>query len=139
MAKKAAWGKKKIAPRSGTKPAKRARTNIQVKRAYDPPGSDDGLRILIDRLWPRGLSKNALKLDAWVKHLSPSNALRQWYQHDPEKFAEFRRRYVAELKSESDALDELRNTVRGRTVTLLTATKELDLSHATVMRELLDQ
>jgi uncharacterized protein YeaO (DUF488 family) len=139
MAKKAARGKKKIAPRSGTKSAKRARTNIRVKRAYDPPGSDDGLRILIDRLWPRGLSKNALKLDAWVKHLSPSNALRQWYQHDPEKFAEFRRRYVEELKSESGALDELRETVRGRTVTLLTATKELDLSHGTVMRELLDQ
>ncbi len=84
------------------------------------------------------MSKNTLKLDAWVKHLSPSNALRKWYGHDPEKFAEFRRRYIAELKSEGEALDELRDTVRGRTVTLLTATKELDLSHATVLRELLD-
>jgi len=121
------------------KPAKRrrAKTDIRVKRAYDPPGSDDGLRILIDRLWPRGLTKSALKLDAWVKHLSPSNALRKWYGHDPEKFAEFRRRYVDELKSQGEALGELRETVRGRTITLLTATKEIDLSHATVLRELL--
>ena len=124
--------KKRSAKRS------RAKAAIWVKRAYDPPGSDDGLRILIDRLWPRGITKNALKLDAWVKHLSPSNALRKWYQHDPEKFAEFRRRYIAELKSQAEGLDELRQTVRGRTVTLLTATKELDLSHATVLRELLD-
>ena len=131
MAKKAAR-KKKAAKRS------RAKADIRIKRAYESPGSDDGLRILIDRLWPRGLTKSALKLDAWVKHLSPSNELRKWYQHDPEKFAEFRRRYIAELESESEALGELRETVRGRTVTLLTATKELDLSHATVLRELLD-
>jgi uncharacterized protein YeaO (DUF488 family) len=130
-AKKAAR-KRKIAKRS------RAKTNIRVKRAYEPPGSDDGLRILIDRLWPRGITKSALKLDAWVKHLAPSNELRKWYRHDPEKFAEFRRRYVAELKSQGEALDELRKTVRAHTVTLLTATRELDLSHATVLRELLD-
>ena len=88
-------------------------------------------------MWPRGLTKSKLKLDAWPKQLSPSNELRKWYQHDPEKFAEFRRRYIAELKSQGEALDELRETVRGHTVTLLTATKELDLSHATVLRELL--
>ena len=130
-AKKAA--KRKTAKRS------RAKADIGIKRVYDPPSSDDGLRILIDRLWPRGLTKTALRLDAWVKHLSPSNGLRKWYQHDPEKFAEFRRRYIAELESESEALSELREMVRGRTVTLLTATKELDLSHATVLRELLNQ
>ena len=132
MAKRAAR-KKKAAKRS------RAKADIRIKRAYESPGSDDGLRILIDRLWPRGLTKAALKLDAWVKHLSPSNGLRKWYQHDPEKFAEFRRRYIAELESESEALSELRETMRERTVTLLTATKELDLSHATVLRELLNQ
>jgi len=128
---------KKVAKRRTAKRS-RAKTDIRVKRAYEPPGSDDGLRILIDRLWPRGVTKSALKLDAWIKHLSPSNELRKWYQHDPEKFAEFRRRYVAELKSQGEALDELRETVRGHTVTLLTATKKLDLSHATVLRELLD-
>jgi uncharacterized protein YeaO (DUF488 family) len=129
MAKKAA--KKKSEKRA------RAKTDIRVKRAYEPPSSDDGLRILIDRLWPRGLSKSALRLDAWVRHLSPSNALRKWYRHDPAKFAEFRRRYITELDSQREGLDELRGTVKGRTVTLLTATKELELSHATVLRELL--
>jgi uncharacterized protein YeaO (DUF488 family) len=121
------------------KPAKGAgaKTSIRVKRAYEPPSKEDGLRILIDRLWPRGLSKTTLKLDAWVKHLAPSNALRQWYKHDLEKFDEFHRRYLAELKAQGEAFDELRKTVKGRTITLLTATKELDLSHATVLRELL--
>jgi uncharacterized protein YeaO (DUF488 family) len=117
--------------------SRRASTLIRIKRAYDPPGADDGLRILIDRLWPRGLTKSKLKLDAWPKHLSPSNDLRKWYQHDPEKFAEFRKRYVAELKAEAEGLDELRAVIKGQTVTLLTATKELDLSHATVLRDLL--
>jgi uncharacterized protein YeaO (DUF488 family) len=129
MAKKPA--KRKVAKRAG------AKTSIQVKRAYEPPRKDDGLRILIDRLWPRGLSKTALKLDAWIKHLAPSNALRQWYKHDPNKFAEFRRRYLSELKAQEGALDELSKTVKGRAITLLTATKELELSHATVLRELL--
>jgi uncharacterized protein YeaO (DUF488 family) len=123
--------KKKSVKRAG------AKTSIRVKRAYEPPGKDDGLRILIDRLWPRGLSKTTLELDVWVKHLAPSNALRRWYKHDPEKFAEFRRRYLAELEAQSEALDELRKTVRGCAITLLTATKELALSHATVLSELL--
>src|ERR1044072_8777286 len=117
--------------------AKGADTDIRIKRAYDAPEAGDGLRILIDRLWPRGMPKAKLKLDSWAKHLSPSNALRKWYQHDPEKFAEFRKRYEAELRAEGEGLDELRAAVRGRTVTLLTATKEVDLSHATVLRDLL--
>jgi uncharacterized protein YeaO (DUF488 family) len=125
---------KKVAKKKAARP----KAAIRIKRAYDPPRADDGLRILIDRLWPRGLAKSKLKLDAWPKHLSPSNALRKWYQHDPEKFAEFRKRYVAELKAQGEGLDELRAAVKGRTVTLLTATKEIDLSHATVLRELLD-
>jgi uncharacterized protein YeaO (DUF488 family) len=119
------------------KSARRRKADIRIRRAYDEPGSDDGLRILIDRLWPRGLSKSRLELDAWVKHLSPSNELRKWYRHDPKKFAEFRKRYSAELKAQGEGLAELRAAVKGRTVTLLTATKELELSHATVLRELL--
>jgi len=110
---------------------------IGIKRAYDPPEESDGLRVLIDRLWPRGIAKAKLKLDAWVKHLAPSNALRKWYQHDPEKFTEFRKRYRAELATQREGVAELRATVKGRTVTLLTATKELDLSHAVVLRALL--
>ena len=134
-------------PKAAKKPASEANATktsvrktsapIRIKRVYDPPSASDGLRILIDRLWPRGLAKSKLKLDAWPKHLSPSNSLRKWYQHDPEKFAEFRKRYVAELKAQAEGLDELRAAVKGRTVTLLTATKELDLSHATVLRDLL--
>ena len=136
MVKKAAKrAKLKAAPRK--KAAARKRTVITIKRAYDPPGPDDGLRILIDRLWPRGMPKAKLRLDSWAKHLSPSNALRKWYQHDPEKFAEFRKRYTAELKQEGEGLDELRAAVKGHTVTLLTATKEIELSHATVLRDLL--
>jgi uncharacterized protein YeaO (DUF488 family) len=127
------------ARRAAKKPTARGKSSatIRIRRAYDAPGGDDGLRILIDRLWPRGMSKSRLKLDAWVRHLAPSNALRKWYRHDPEKFTEFRKRYVAELKQQGEGLAELRATVKGRTVTLLTATKELDLSHATVLSELL--
>ena len=129
-----------MAKKTTKKKAKRAstKTSIRIKRAYEPPGKDDGLRILIDRLWPRGMPKARLRLDSWAKHLSPSNALRKWYQHDPEKFAEFRKRYVAELKAQGEGLGELRAVVKGQTVTLLTATKEIDLSHATVLRDLLD-
>ena len=131
---------KKVAKAKAARPkAVRRKTSasIRIKRVYDPPDADDGLRILIDRLWPRGLAKSKLKLDAWPKHLSPSSGLRKWYQHDPEKFAEFRKRYVAELKAQGEGLDELRAAIKGETVTLLTATKELDLSHATVLRDLL--
>ena len=137
-AKKAAARKKAAKPRkpAAKKPSARSAA-IRIKRAYDAPENGDGLRILIDRLWPRGLSKSRLKIDAWVKHLAPSNELRKWYQHDPKKFAAFRRRYVAELEGQGEELADLRNAVAGRTVTLLTATKELDLSHATVLRELL--
>ena len=125
------------ARKTAAKKKRAAKAAIHIKRAYDDPSSGDGLRILIDRLWPRGLAKSKLKLDAWVKHLSPSNELRKWYRHDPEKFSEFRKRYVAELKAQGEGLDELRASVKGQTVTLLTATKELDLSHATVLRQLL--
>ncbi len=99
-AKSATEAKKKVAKKKATRKAgkkkpSRKQTVIHIKRAYDPPEAGDGLRILIDRLWPRGVSKDTLKLDAWVKHLAPSNELRRWYQHDPAKFAEFRRRYTA--------------------------------------------
>ena len=120
-------------------PARRARqsASIAIKRVYDARSASDGLRILVDRLWPRGLSKAALKLDAWPKELAPSNELRKWYGHDPKLFAEFRRRYRAELADHKDELAALRVTIKGRAATLLTATRELDLSHAVVLREVL--
>ena len=97
------------------------------------------MRILIDRLWPRGLSKAELKLDAWPRALSPSNELRKWYDHDPKLFAEFRRRYRKELAGQKEALGELRAMIKGRKATLLTATRELDLSHGIVLREVLEK
>ena len=110
---------------------------IHIKRVYDSPQQSDGVRILIDRLWPRGLSKDRAKLDAWVKQLAPSDELRRWYGHDPRRFAEFHRRYLGELAAQDEALAELRARARGNSLTLLTATRELDLSHAQVLREVL--
>jgi uncharacterized protein YeaO (DUF488 family) len=128
--------KKRGAP---TKRRQRTSTPIAIKRVYDEPDRDDGIRILVDRLWPRGLSKASLKFDAWPRELAPSNALRKWYSHDPQLFAEFRRRYRTELAAQADALTALRAMIRGHAATLLTATRELDLSHAVVLREALQE
>jgi uncharacterized protein YeaO (DUF488 family) len=127
--------RRKAKARANTKA--RTATLIGIKRVYDPLEASDGMRILIDRLWPRGVAKDKLALDLWTKELAPSNELRRWYGHNPERFAEFRRRYLAELEAAHAQLAELCAAVRGRTATLLTATRELDLSHATVLRELL--
>jgi uncharacterized protein YeaO (DUF488 family) len=116
---------------------KRRAASIAIKRAYDKPSSQDGMRILIDRLWPRGLSKAKLKINAWPRELTPSTDLRKWYGHEPARFAEFRRRYRAELAEHAKELAALRGTVKGRAATLITATREVDLSHAAVMREML--
>src|SRR5271170_1302260 len=110
---------------------------IAIKRVYEPASAKDGMRILVDRLWPRGMSKAKLKYDIWTRELAPSNELRKWYNHDPKRFAEFRRRYRKELAPHRDELAALSAKLKGRTVTLLTATREVDLSHATVLREIL--
>jgi uncharacterized protein YeaO (DUF488 family) len=110
-----------------------------VRRVYDPPTPEDGARVLVDRLWPRGLSKDAASLAEWAKDASPSTELRKWYAHDPAKFDEFRSRYLHELDEPNAraALDRLRALADDGPVTLLTATTELSLSHATVLAELL--
>jgi len=112
-------------------------SRIAIKRAYDKPAAADGVRILVDRLWPRGVSKAALKLDVWPRLLTPSTALRKWYGHEPARFAEFGRRYRAELAAHKEELSALRALVKGRAATLITATREIDLSHAVVLREIL--
>jgi len=117
--------------------SKRRASSIAIKRAYDRPSPQDGLRILIDRLWPRGLSKAKLKIDAWPRELTPSTDLRKWYGHERGRFSEFRRRYRAELAEHAKELAALCATVKGRAATLITATREVDLSHAAVMREML--
>jgi uncharacterized protein YeaO (DUF488 family) len=113
--------------------------DIRVRRVYEEPSAQDGARVLVDRVWPRGLRKDALRLDEWAKDVAPSTELRTWYQHDPAKFDEFRRRYAAELDQPGarEGLARLRALAAERPVTLLTATKELDLSQAAVLAGLL--
>ncbi len=116
-------------------------TDIRVRRVYDEPSPADGARVLVDRVWPRGLRKDSARLDEWAKDIAPSTGLRTWYHHDPAKFDEFRRRYAAELEQPGprEALGRLRDLAAGRQVTLLTATKDLDLSQAAVLAGLLQE
>ncbi|MEU9591484.1 DUF488 domain-containing protein [Streptomyces sp. NPDC048193] len=110
------------------------------RRVYEEPSPQDGKRVLVDRLWPRGVSKEAAHLDTWLKDVAPSTGLRRWYHHDPERFAEFRRRYVAELDDPEhrQAVQELRGLAAHGTVTLLTATKDADRSEAAVLAQWLN-
>lgn len=110
---------------------------VQVRRAYDPPARDDGARVLVDRLWPRGLSEERAALDIWCKQVAPSSELRTWYGHDPERFDEFVRRYDAELAEpeRAAALDHLRGLARRGTLTLLTAARRSDISEAAVLQD----
>jgi len=110
---------------------------VRVRQVYDDPSPDDGARVLVDRLWPRGLAKDAAAVDEWAKDVAPSTALRRWYGHDPEKFAEFRRRYQAELTETgpAEALGRLWRLARHAPVTLLTATKDIERSQAAVLAE----
>lgn len=112
---------------------------VEVRRIYDDPAPTDGTRVLVDRLWPRGMSKERAEIDEWCKDVAPSPELRKWYSHDPEKFTEFRRRYRAELAEppRADALDHLRHLARKGRLTLLTAAKRDDISEATVLQALL--
>ena len=112
---------------------------IRVRRAYEPPSRGDGSRVLVDRIWPRGLSKDRAKIDEWCKQVAPSTELRKWFAHDPDRFDEFTRRYRAELEQPepSRALDHLRALARKGTVTLLTATKQPEMSQAAVLAGLL--
>jgi uncharacterized protein YeaO (DUF488 family) len=114
-------------------------SNVRVRRVYDEPAPDDGARVLVDRIWPRGLRKDAAHLDYWAKDVAPSTQLRTWYGHDPGRFPEFRRRYAAELAQpeEHAALDQLRELAAAGPVTLLTATRDTDISQAAVLAGLL--
>ncbi|WP_411112259.1 DUF488 domain-containing protein [Streptomyces sp. c-19] len=119
-----------------------ARTpDIRVRRVYDTPSPDDGVRVLVDRLWPRGLAKTDARIDEWPKALTPSTELRRWYHGPDGEYEEFRRRYEAELAAPeaAAALDRLRDLAREDTVTLLTATKDPALSHTSVLLHELDR
>ncbi|SRR5581483_2625409 len=109
---------------------------FRIKRVYEPAEPADGARVLVDRLWPRGLRKADAHLTAWMKDVAPSPRLRQWFGHDPERFAEFRRRYQAEL-AKNPQLPELRRLGRGKTVTLLYAARDPSINHARVLQAFL--
>lgn len=112
---------------------------IQTKRIYEPADADDGLRVLIDRLWPRGLTKQEAKVDLWLKELAPSHELRQWFDHRAERWAEFRARYGAELTEQSNAMTMLQREARKRTVTLLFASRETKLNNASALKWMLER
>ena len=127
-------------PQPETEPEQKStRADVRVRRAYDAPEPDDGTRVLVDRVWPRGLTKSALGADEWCKQVAPSTELRRWYAHDPERFAEFTRRYQTELTQpeQATALAHLRELTRQGPLTLLTATREAELSQAAVLASLL--
>jgi uncharacterized protein YeaO (DUF488 family) len=110
---------------------------IRVRRVYEAPEPADGARVLVDRLWPRGISKQAADLREWARDVAPSDELRKWYGHDPALFTEFRQRYLAELEQPAPraALDRLRELAAAEPLTLLTATKDIEHSQATVLAE----
>ncbi len=105
-------------------------TEIRIKRAYDPPEPEDGARVLVDRLWPRGLRKEAAALTLWLKDIAPSAALRQWFGHDPSRWDEFVRRYRAELGGNQEAVGRLADLLRQQTVTLLYAAHDQEHNNA---------
>lgn len=113
------------------------KAQIEVKRVYDDSAESDGRRVLVDRVWPRGLKKEAAELDDWDKDVAPSSQLRKWYGHDPDRFDEFSQRYRDELDEHSEALDDLLDAVRDGKVTLLTATKDVEHSQAVVLADIL--
>jgi uncharacterized protein YeaO (DUF488 family) len=114
------------------------RIKIRIKRVYDEPDGADGRRILVDRLWPRGLSKDKAKVAVWMKEIAPSTELRRWYGHDPNKWSEFKRRYVEELEANSDRVEEVLREVQAGIVTFLYSSKEERLNNAAALKQYIE-
>ena len=112
---------------------------IRLKRAYDEPAQNDGRRVLIDRIWPRGVKKEDLALDDWCKEVAPSNDLRQWFDHDPEKWDQFKQRYFEELADRPDAISDLAKTAREGRLTLVYAASEEKFNNAVALKEYLEE
>jgi uncharacterized protein YeaO (DUF488 family) len=110
---------------------------VRLKRAYEPAAAADGRRVLVDRLWPRGVSRSEARLDEWARELAPSRELRRWFGHDPARFDEFRRRYTRELVEQESKLEELRRRAREGTLTLVYAARDTEHNDAVVLAELL--
>lgn len=112
--------------------------DIRLKRAYDAAADADGYRILVDRIWPRGVSKEKLRLDDWPKELAPSTELRKWIHHDPKKWEEFKKRYFEELEDQKEALEALEKTCREKTVTLIFAARDTERNNAAALKDFLE-
>jgi uncharacterized protein YeaO (DUF488 family) len=110
---------------------------VRLKRAYEPPAAGDGVRVLVDRLWPRGLRKAEAAIDLWLKELAPSTELRRWFGHDPDRWDEFDRRYRGELSAHTDLLEELRARVRKGPLTLVYSARDAQHNNAVVLRDML--
>jgi uncharacterized protein YeaO (DUF488 family) len=108
---------------------------IKIKRIYEPPAKEDGFRILVDRLWPRGLTKEKAKVDLWLKELAPSDQLRKWYGHDPKKWTEFRKKYFNELKDKDEPIQLIVRKVKEGTITFLYSSKEEKINNAVALKE----
>jgi uncharacterized protein YeaO (DUF488 family) len=111
--------------------------DVRLKRAYEPASAEDGYRVLVDRLWPRGVSKSQAELDEWEKELAPSSELREWFGHEPGRFAEFRRRYIDELRANRSRLKELRRRATIGTLTLVYSAHDSEHNDAVVLAEVL--
>ena len=111
--------------------------DVRLKRAYEPASARDGYRVLVDRLWPRGVSKAQARLDEWDKELAPSSQLREWFGHEPDRFPEFRRRYIDELRANRSRLTELRRRARCGTLTLVYSAHDVEHNDAVVLAEVL--
>ena len=109
--------------------------NIKIKRVYEPRDKDDGMRILVDRLWPRGLTKEKASVDLWLKDIAPSTELRKWFGHDPSKWQEFKKRYLKELKGNSEQVQLLKQEVDKGTVTLVYGAKDEEHNEALVLQD----
>ncbi|MEO8900992.1 MAG: DUF488 family protein [Polyangiaceae bacterium] len=118
---------------------RRRKLTIKTKRAYDAPARADGCRILVDRIWPRGLSKADAALDVWIKDVAPSTALRQWFGHDPSKWATFTRKYFGELAKKQESVELVLEARTGSTVTFLFGAKDVQHNNAVALKEYLEQ
>ncbi|HWK37980.1 MAG TPA: DUF488 domain-containing protein [Hyphomicrobium sp.] len=112
---------------------------VSIKRAYDAPARGDGMRVLVDALWPRGVRKDDAKIDVWLKEIAPSTELRSWFHHDPERWAEFRSRYRSELSKNADAVAELKHLARRGHLTLVYAARDVEHNNAVVLQGLLNR
>ena len=112
---------------------------IKIKRVYEPASKDDGYRVLVDRLWPRGMRKEEADLDLWLKEVAPSNSLRKWYSHDPERWEEFKERYARELDEKTELVEQIERKARDERVTLLFSSKEEHNNNAQALKEYIER